>query len=358
MARTGRPKVELVLTEDERDQLTRWSRRAKSSQALALRSRIVLACADGADNKTVAAWTGSWMSLARVARRWSHWTRSRTSWWPPWSRRRPTRRTGHGRRWPNGRPVEVDDRSDLADLRAETPPRGRVQAVQRPAVRREGLRRGRALPQSARGRRRALRGREDPSASAGPIPTGVPDDARHARETHPRLRPARHHQPVRGVQHRRRERDLLPAPTPPGGGVQEVPDQDRRLGPCRPAGASGRRQLRHPQEPYHHPLARGSPPVPHALHPDVLLLDQPGRTVLRLRHLRPAPTLRPPIRPSPRGRHSRLGQSLERRPAPLHLDQVSRTDPRIPRQTSATNYWRRTLDGRSGCCVGWRASQR
>src|SRR5665648_938260 len=58
MARTGRPKVELVLNEDEREQLTRWSRRAKSSQALALRSRIVLACADGVDNKTVAARVG------------------------------------------------------------------------------------------------------------------------------------------------------------------------------------------------------------------------------------------------------------------------------------------------------------
>jgi transposase len=55
MARTGRPKTELTLTEDERAQLVGWSRRAKSSQALALRSRIVLACADGADNKSVAA---------------------------------------------------------------------------------------------------------------------------------------------------------------------------------------------------------------------------------------------------------------------------------------------------------------
>jgi transposase/transcriptional regulator with XRE-family HTH domain len=54
MARTGRPKAELVVTEEEREQLTRWSRRAKSAQALALRSRIVLACADGVDNKTVA----------------------------------------------------------------------------------------------------------------------------------------------------------------------------------------------------------------------------------------------------------------------------------------------------------------
>ena len=54
MARTGRPKAPLILSQDERDQLVRWSRRAKSAQALALRSRIVLACADGADNKQVA----------------------------------------------------------------------------------------------------------------------------------------------------------------------------------------------------------------------------------------------------------------------------------------------------------------
>jgi transposase len=54
MARTGRPKAVLTLAPEEREQLVRWSRRAKSSQALALRSKIVLACADGSDNKTVA----------------------------------------------------------------------------------------------------------------------------------------------------------------------------------------------------------------------------------------------------------------------------------------------------------------
>lgn len=54
MPRTGRPKTELVLSDEERETLLRWSRRAKSSQALALRSRIVLACADGVDNKSVA----------------------------------------------------------------------------------------------------------------------------------------------------------------------------------------------------------------------------------------------------------------------------------------------------------------
>ncbi len=58
MPRTGRPKALLELTEQERDQLQRWARRRKSSQALALRSRIVLACASGADNKSVAATLG------------------------------------------------------------------------------------------------------------------------------------------------------------------------------------------------------------------------------------------------------------------------------------------------------------
>lgn len=54
MARTGRPKAELVLSDVERDTLVRWSRRAKTAQVLALRSRIVLACAEGVTNKDVA----------------------------------------------------------------------------------------------------------------------------------------------------------------------------------------------------------------------------------------------------------------------------------------------------------------
>lgn len=53
--RSGRPKAGLVLTDAERNQLTRWARRGKTPQALALRARIVLACAEGMDNKAVAA---------------------------------------------------------------------------------------------------------------------------------------------------------------------------------------------------------------------------------------------------------------------------------------------------------------
>jgi transposase len=44
----------VVLTEQEREQLQRWAQRAKSSQVLAMRCKIVLACADGVPNKQIA----------------------------------------------------------------------------------------------------------------------------------------------------------------------------------------------------------------------------------------------------------------------------------------------------------------
>jgi len=54
MGQRGTPMVELVLSEDERETLERWARRHKSAQALALRCRIVLACAEGRSNLEVA----------------------------------------------------------------------------------------------------------------------------------------------------------------------------------------------------------------------------------------------------------------------------------------------------------------
>lgn len=48
------PKLaELALTAEERDLLLGWARRAKTAQALAMRARIVLACADGLSNSEV-----------------------------------------------------------------------------------------------------------------------------------------------------------------------------------------------------------------------------------------------------------------------------------------------------------------
>lgn len=53
--RTGRPKAELTVTDTERAVLQRWARRSKSAQVLAMRSKIVLGCADGKDNQQIAA---------------------------------------------------------------------------------------------------------------------------------------------------------------------------------------------------------------------------------------------------------------------------------------------------------------
>lgn len=70
------PKLEpLVLTDEERQVLQGWARRRKTAQALALRSRIVLACSDGATVSAVAtelgisrATAGKWRSRFLASR--------------------------------------------------------------------------------------------------------------------------------------------------------------------------------------------------------------------------------------------------------------------------------------------------
>ena len=45
----------------------------------------------------------------------------------------------------------------------------------------------------------------------------------------------------------------------------------------------------------------------------------------------------------PGSEEAHMGQSRERKPQTVHLDQDRRTDPRLPQTTSPTNYRRRTL---------------
>jgi transposase len=54
MGRRGPAPVEVVLSDDEQATLERWAKRPKSEQSLALRCRIVLACAEGLGNAEVA----------------------------------------------------------------------------------------------------------------------------------------------------------------------------------------------------------------------------------------------------------------------------------------------------------------
>ena len=50
----GRPKVALILTDDERVRLDSLAHRSRTAPHLARRARIILACAEGLDNKVVA----------------------------------------------------------------------------------------------------------------------------------------------------------------------------------------------------------------------------------------------------------------------------------------------------------------
>jgi len=180
MARTGRPKADLNLTDGERATLQRWARRAKSSQALALRARIMLACVGNDDNKQVAAaigvhqdTVGKWRSrfiqrrLDGLAdkdwpggRRRSPTSRSRAWSWRRWRTRRRTRRAGRGHRWQEIRALGVHDRAGLEGVQARAAPGGRFQGEHRSAVHRVGPRCGRAVPEPARARGRALRRRK------------------------------------------------------------------------------------------------------------------------------------------------------------------------------------------------------
>src|SRR5690349_24222221 len=59
MARTGRPKTKVELSDVESQQLLQWASRPSSPQSLALRAKIVLAASDGVANTQIAADLGT-----------------------------------------------------------------------------------------------------------------------------------------------------------------------------------------------------------------------------------------------------------------------------------------------------------
>ena len=259
----------VVLTDDERAQLEAWGRRPKSAQALALRSRIVLAAADGLGNTAIAGRLGIAVSSARKWR--SRFLALRldglTDEPRPGRPRTVTdeqveaviardagERAGErdalvdpvaGRR---AGPVAVGGVADLAGVRAAAAPAGVVEAEPRPVIHRQSPGRCRPVPGSARAGGGHVRGLEKPDPGPGPHRPDLPDDARRARQGHPRLQAGRHLEPVRGAGPGHRPGDRIAARTAPGHRVPQVPGDHRPLSPGRSGRARRPRQRLHPQD--------------------------------------------------------------------------------------------------------------
>ena len=225
----NRPAPALVLRDGDREELVRLTRSSRCGPGLAQRARIVLLAADGVANTaiaervgvsrpTVIAWRDRYQAKGIAGLRdedrvgpATHGSTGRSviavTLTPPpkkygvthWSSRLLARHlrisdAHRGRAW---REYGVQ------------PWRGRVVPVlHRPRAGGEGRRRRRALPRPAAERGRAVRGREVPDPGAGPDRADPADAAAPDRTPLPRLRPARHHHPVRrpGGRHRQGHR--------------------------------------------------------------------------------------------------------------------------------------------------------
>ena len=133
-----------------------------------------------------AGWTVWSMIRGPAVRRASPLTRSRMSWLRRWNRRRRTPRTGHGRRWPNGPGSQSQRSGGSGSLSNSSPTAAEGFKLSNDPLFVEkvydvvGL-----LPEPARSAVRCPWTRSPRPRGAGPVPAGIPDDARHEWNTNP-----------------------------------------------------------------------------------------------------------------------------------------------------------------------------
>src|SRR5437762_635907 len=191
--RTGRPKRPLTLTEDEQERLQSLAHRARSQPALARRARVVLACAQGLANQSVAkklrcslGMVGKWRSRFLKARLEGLYDEPR-----PGAPRKVTDAQveqiviqtlestprpdalEHARLGPSHRAQPHDDQPDLARLRSAASSHRYLQTIARSLAHRESARHCGSVHEPARSRLGLLRGREEPDSGAGPHTTAI-----------------------------------------------------------------------------------------------------------------------------------------------------------------------------------------
>ena len=323
----GRPKAELVLSAAERAELDSLALRRKTAQALALRARVVLACASGIENKQVAArlnvthqTVGKWRSRfivhrldglldaprpgaprtiedshvsAIIAKTLESVPRNATQWSTrSMAREMGMSQTAISRIWrafglqPHRQetfklstdPMFVDKVRDIVGLYLDPPVKAMVLCV------------------DEKSQIQAL----DRTQPQLPLAPGLP-----ARRTHDYV--------WHGTT------TLFAAPQ---SGVSRLPQGHRSQRADRPGHSSGDGQLRHPQEPDHQGLVRTAATISCALHAYLGLLDQPGRTMVRNDHPELHSSRHAPIDTPTRERNSRLHQGQQRKSEAFCMDQV------------------------------------
>ena len=143
----------------------------------------------------------------------------------------------------------------------------------------------------------------------------------------------RHHNAVCSLRHRQRS-SICPVPgTPPSPGVPELPASSGFPGSEVARAAPHHRQLRHAQARQSKGVARAPSAIPPPLHPDLLVLAQPGRALVRADHATRHPTRLFHLRGRPAPPNRALRERLETTSATLRLDRNCRVD---PRQTGTT----------------------
>lgn len=300
----GRPKAALILTDDERLRLDSLAHRSRTAPHVARRARIILACAEGQDNKVVARRLR--MSPVTVCKWRGRFIRERLDGLYDEPRPGTPRKISH----------EQIEQVIVQTL--EATPRGETHWSSRGMAKASGL--GRTTVQQiwrAFGLQphRAetfklstdplliekvrdivglymhppthawcFRGRESADSGTGSHATRVADAAGTGRAAHARLPPAWHDDAVRGAQPEDQRSDHAVSSTPSLDRVPAVPRRGRRGGAAALGRAPDHGQLRHPQDPVDPQLVCQSAALSRPLHADLRVVAEPRGALVRRAH--------------------------------------------------------------------------
>ena len=342
----ARVAVTISLSDDERAELEALSRRRKTSQGLARRARIVLAAAEGLENKEIAVrleasadTVGKWRrryaaegldglydeprpgaprqigddAIAEAVRLTLEETPPDATHWKP-------SLDGAGER-----PRALDHSSHLAGLRLAAASLGDLQAVERSLLRGEGPRHRRSVFGAAGSCPGSLCRRKEPDPGPGPFPAPLADAPRAGGAAQPRLQAPRHDLSLRGPRHRhgRDHRQMFPAPSGPR--VPQIPRPRRgrtslliststsswtTTGPTRPRRSANWFAKRPRWQAHFHTHQR--------------LLAEPGRALVRAADRQADQARRPSLHQGVGAHHPRLHRHDKPEPQTLQMDQIRR----------------------------------